>query len=153
MRAYRKRTWAKMVADLTPLIDVIFLIIIFFVVLINFSQVHVRNVVLPNADQSYPSANANQQSLPITLRAKDEIFLGKDQISLAGLSDEIRRRYPNRSEVTAIIRANEDIPYELIKLIMIKLAELNIDKVEFATWEGTPDPLLEPPAEMKPNET
>jgi len=149
MRAYRKRTWAKMVADLTPLIDVIFLIIIFFVVLINFSQVHVRNVVLPNADQSYVSSNPNQQLVPITLRDKDEIFLGKDRISLATLSEKIKLQYPTGSEVTALIRADEDIPYELIKLVLTKLAALNIDKVEFATWEGSPDPLIELP----PNET
>ena len=147
MRAYRKRTWAKMVADLTPLIDVIFLIIIFFVVLINFSQIHVRNVVLPNADQSYASSGENQQRVPITLRAKDEIFLGKDRISLTKLSSEIKLRYPNSGQVTALVRANEDIPYELIKKIMIKLAELNIDKVEFATWEGSPSPLIEIPAD------
>lgn len=147
MRAYRKRTWAPLVVDLTPLIDVIFLIIIFFIILINFSQIHIRNVVLPYADQSYEASNPNQQRMPITIRSKDEIFLARERVSLVSLSDVIARKYPIGREVTALIRANEDVPYEIIKLIMIKLAKLNIDKVEFATWEGAPDPLLEEVAE------
>jgi len=153
MRAYRRRSWARMVADLTPLIDVIFLIIVFFVILINFSQIHVRNVVLPNADQAYKANQHNKQIVPITIRTEDEIFIAKDQVSLATLSSRIKSEYPTRSGVTALIRANEDISYEVIKLVMTKLAELNIDKVEFATWAGTPDPLLAPPVEVAPNET
>ncbi|MEL0083145.1 MAG: biopolymer transporter ExbD, partial [Gammaproteobacteria bacterium] len=66
MRAYRKRPWARLVVDMTPLIDVIFLIIIFFIILINFSQVHIRNVILPNADQAYVSDNRNRQQLLVT---------------------------------------------------------------------------------------
>lgn len=143
MRAYRKRPWARLVVDLTPLIDVIFLIIVFFIILINFSQVHIRNVVLPNADQAHVGSDANKQRMPITIRSKDEIFLERERVTLATLSGVMVRKYPVGAEVTALIRANEDVPFELIKLIMIKLATHNIDKVEFATWEGTPDPLQE----------
>lgn len=141
MRAYRKRPWARLVVDLTPLIDVIFLIIIFFIILINFSQIHIRNVVLPNADQAYAGSDANKQRVPITIRSKDEIFLERDRVTLATLSDGIVRKYPVGTDVTALIRANEDVPFEVIKLIMLKLAKHNIDKVEFATWEGAHDPL------------
>lgn len=147
MRAYRKRSWPRLVADLTPLIDVIFLIIIFFVVLINFSQIHVRNVVLPKADQAYESSNTNQQLVSITIRSEEEIFLATERVTLTTLSAEIKRQHPIANQATALIRANEDIPYELIKLVMVKLAELNIDKVEFATWTGSPAPLIETTAD------
>ena len=141
MRVYRRRPWTALVVDLTPLIDVIFLIIIFFIILINFSQIHIRNVILPNADEAYASTDANKRKMPLTIKSKDEMFLQREQVTLATLSNAVIRKYPYTSDVTALIRAGEDIPYELIKLVLMKLAALNIDKVEFATWEGPPDPL------------
>ena len=141
MRVYRKRPWTALVVDLTPLIDVIFLIIIFCIILINFSQIHIRNVILPNADEAYESTDVNKRRMPLTIKSKDEMFFQREQVTLATLSSAIARQHPNASDVTALIRANGDVPYELIKLVMMKLAALNIDKVEFATWEGAPDPL------------
>ena len=148
MRAYRKRPWAELVVDMTPLIDVIFLIIIFFIILINFSQVHIRNVVLPNASQAYVSDDSNKQKMLITIKSKDEIFLEGKPITLAGMARAIARKRPYGSDVTALLRADGDVPYELIKLVMLKLATLDIDKVQFATWEGDLAPLdeIEKPA-------
>jgi len=143
MRAYRKRPWAELVVDMTPLIDVIFLIIIFFIILINFSQVHIRNVVLPNADQAYESNDNNKQKMLITIKTKDEIYLEGKPITLTEMAKSIARQHPYGSDVTALIRADGDVPYELIKLVMLKLATLNIDKVQFATWEGDLAPLDE----------
>lgn len=143
MRAYRKRPWAALVVDMTPLIDVIFLIIIFFIILINFSQVHIRNVVLPNASQGYQSDDSNKQKMLITIKSKDEIYLDGTQMLLADMGPAIVRKHPRGSDVTALMRADEEVPYELIKLVMLKLATLNIDKVQFATWEGELTPLAE----------
>ena len=141
MRAYRKRPWATLVVDMTPLIDVIFLIIIFFIILINFSQIHIRNVVLPNADEAYASDDTNKQKMLVTIKSGDEIFLQREQVTLATIADVIGRQHAHGGDVTALIRANEEVPYEVIKRVMLKLATANIDKVQFATWEGVLTPL------------
>ena len=144
MRAYRKRPWAALVVDLTPLIDVIFLIIIFFIILINFSEVHIRNVVLPNADQAYTSNDTNKQKMVITIKSREEMFLDRDTVTLSSMVADIGKSHPQSSDVTALLRADQDVPYELIKLVMLKLATANIDKVQFATWEGPLVPLDSP---------
>lgn len=132
---------------MTPLIDVIFLIIIFFIILINFSQVHIRNVILPNADQAYVSDNRNRQQLLVTIKSVEEMFLQHDPVKLATLGPMLARRSPHGRDATVLIRASQEVPYELIKKVMIKLAAADIDKVQFATWEGPPAPLHEPAIE------
>lgn len=144
MRAYRKRPWAVLVVDMTPLIDVIFLIIIFFIILINFSQIHIRNVVLPRADEAYASDDSNKQKMLVTIKSRDEIFVQREQVTLATMADVIGRQQVKGSDVTALVRANEEVPYEVIKRVMLKLATANIDKVQFATWEGGLTPLSDP---------
>ena len=144
MRAYRRRPWAALVVDLTPLIDVIFLIIIFFIILINFSQIHIRNVVLPNADQAYASNDTNKQKMVITIKSRQEMFLDRDLVTLSSMVTDIGKAHRQGSDVTALLRADQEVPYELIKRVMMKLALANIDKVQFATWQGQPVPLDAP---------
>ena len=52
MRTYRKREWSSLVVNMTPLINVIFLITVFMIIMINFSEVFLREVNLPKADEA-----------------------------------------------------------------------------------------------------
>jgi biopolymer transport protein ExbD len=153
MRAFRKRPWSALVVDLTPLIDVIFLIIIFFIIMINFSEIHVRNVLLPKADEARVSIDSNKDKLLLTIKSEKLIFLDRESVTLSTISEAIQRHAANPEDVTALIRASEDVPYEIIKRIMVKLAKLNIDKVEFATWDFKPDPLSTSQPTESPDET
>jgi biopolymer transport protein ExbD len=141
MRAYRKRPWAALLVNMTPLIDVVFLIIIFFIIMINFSEVHLRTVNLPKADEATKSRVENRLKIPITVKSKDLIFWERQRLQLSELSDIIKRQGVDTQDITIQIRANEDVAYEVIKEVLLRLALLHIDKIEFATTDEAPDPL------------
>lgn len=143
MRAYRKRPWSALVVDMTPLIDVIFLIIIFFIILINFSQIHIRNVLLPQADEAQDSDNSNRQHIVLTIRSREAMFLDREPVTLATLPAAIRERGDSAGDLTALIRADEAVPYEVIRGAMLQFAATGVDQLEFATWQGVPAPLRE----------
>ena len=141
MRVYRKRPWAAVVINMTPLIDVVFLIIIFFIIMINFSEIHLRTVRLPNADEAKKSVIENKLKIPITIKSKDMIFWERQQLHLRELPDIVKKIGKDPQDITVQIRANEHVVYEVIKEVMMKLARLHINKVEFAAHDGSPDPL------------
>jgi biopolymer transport protein ExbD len=126
---------------MTPLIDVVFLIIIFFIIMINFSEVHLRTVDLPKADEAIESRVENSLKVPITIKNKDLIFWERQQIRLSELSGIIKRQGVDIQDVTIQIRANKEVSYEVIKEVLLRLARLHIDKIEFATTDEAPDPL------------
>jgi biopolymer transport protein ExbD len=141
MRTFRKRPWAVLLVNMTPLIDVVFLIIIFFIIMINFSEVHLRTVNLPKADEGKKSLVENKLKIPITIKSKELIFWERQQLHLSELPDIIRRMGVDRQDVTVQIRANDHVAYETIKELLLKLAMLQINKVEFSTFNEVPDPL------------
>ena len=143
MRAYRKRPWSALVVDMTPLIDVIFLIIIFFIILINFSQIHIRNVLLPHADEALPGTGDNRQHVVLTIRSRELMYLDRERVTPAGLPQAVRKLGGSPSDLTALIRADGAVPYEVIRGVMLQFATVGVDRLEFATWEGAPAPLDE----------
>jgi biopolymer transport protein ExbD len=126
---------------MTPLIDVVFLIIIFFIIMINFSEVHLRNVNLPKADEGKKSLAENKLKIPITIKSKELVFWERQQLHLSELSGIIRRMGLDPQDITVQIRANDHVAYETIKELLLKLAVLHINKVEFSTFDDVPDPL------------
>jgi len=55
--------------DLTPLIDVVFLLIVFFMVAAEFSNVEFEELTLPVADQARPDESAGVRQVTLNVRA------------------------------------------------------------------------------------
>ena len=143
MRAYRKRPWTAMAVNMTPLIDVVFLIIIFFILLINFSEMHIREINLPKADEAVESRVDEKLIIPIVAKAKDAVFLGSKKIALSDLDKALRARRIDPEAITVQIRADENVPYEVIREILYRLSLAKIRNIEFSTLKEPPMPLQE----------
>ncbi len=131
MRTHRKRPWAALTVNMTPLIDVVFLIIIFFIIMINFSEMHLKNVNLPKADESKTSDIELKSKIHLTIRSADEVFLERKKVSLENLVGILRHRLTNPKDTTVQLRADENVTYDVIEKIMIKVALAHINKIEF----------------------
>ena len=102
--------------DLTPMIDMTFQLIAFFMVLINFAQTEANdNVILPNSQLVKPPETA--LTFPIILHvAKDgQIFLGGDDYTVDTLRVGLRRELSvikaegkEPDDANVIIRAHKD---------------------------------------------
>lgn len=143
MRAYKKRPWAAMAVNMTPLIDVVFLIIIFFIIMINFSEIHIRELSLPKADEATQSQVNKKLKMSIVVKSKDVIFADRKEIRVTELPRLLSSGTIPPSELTIELRADENIPYEVIRHVMKKLSAANISKIEFATLQEQPEPLQE----------
>jgi biopolymer transport protein ExbD len=68
--------------DMTPLVDVVFLLLIFFMITTSFDAFTQLEVDLPQADGSSTSENKAEV---LTIRADGSFWLGTQEISLADL--------------------------------------------------------------------
>jgi biopolymer transport protein ExbD len=111
--------------------------------MINFSEMHLHNVRLPKADESLRSRVAEDAKLPITIKTQDVILFERKRIQVRDLRAVLRANHADPATLTIQIRANENVPYEVIKQIMLELAQAGIAKVEFSAWQETPEPFDE----------
>ena len=143
MRANRKRPWAAMAVNMTPLIDVVFLIIIFFMIMINFSEMHIRNINLPKADEAKDSLVDKNSVLPVIIKSETIIYLDRTLVSLKALLPALENKKAQMKDFRIQIMADEAVSYEIIKEVLHKISSSGIGKIEFSTLKQNPEPLQE----------
>jgi biopolymer transport protein ExbD len=149
MRAYRKREWSSLVINMTPLIDVVFLIIIFFIMMMTFSDVLNRKVTLPKADKSTELRQNIIKRVSITVKSDKMIFVDRKKVDLYELEEHLKIKLPNPSKSTVQLRGEENLPYDIIQKVMEKIALAGITLIEFSTKKDESTPLKS----GKPDET
>lgn len=119
--------------NLTPLIDIVFLLVIFFLAASHLVRSEASEAVeLPTATQS-DDDQKRPQRLTVTIPASAELFVGGRVVSLVDLEHLIGRggaEAPGMFEVR--IRADRRIPYRIVEPIMLACARSGVTRVQFA---------------------
>ena len=102
--------------DLTPLVDVVFLLLIFFMVSTVFVDFKRRmDISLPTSKVSIPDEIPKAIELEITV--DKQVFLNGDKVSLKSLESALKKIDVDKKKA-AIIRADKNLPYgDVIKVM------------------------------------
>jgi biopolymer transport protein ExbD len=102
--------------DLTPLVDVVFLLLIFFMVSTVFVDFKRRiDISLPTSKVSIPDETPKALELEITI--DKQVFLNGSKVSLKSLESALKKIDVDKKKA-AIIRADKNLPYgDVIKVM------------------------------------
>jgi biopolymer transport protein ExbD len=124
--------------DLVPMIDVVFQLVIFFMVSTTF-------IVTPGIGLTFPAASTAEPvamtRIIITVAARDEIYLNKDEHTIQSLNErlaEIKAEEQAREEEvkrTIILEGDKDIPYSLLVEVLDSLRQNGFTGVNLRTRE------------------
>ncbi len=117
--------------NLVPLLDVIFLLLIFFIFsMLSMVRQHPVTVQLPNINQT-------QAPLPspttITLDAENQFYWQDHQVTQSELLSEIARHYHADSQATFLIFADKSAHLGVALTLMDAMQQLGITQIAFAT--------------------
>lgn len=111
----------KINLNLTSLIDVLFLLIIFFAVSTQFKEIPALNLNLPDAGAAEAQL---QTSKELWVDAKGNIFFGSRAITTDSLSSIFFNMALRDSSGAMVLKADENAPYGILIKIMDE-AQLN----------------------------
>lgn len=119
MKITRRRQLEASEGDLTPMIDMTFQLIAFFMVLINFTEVEQdQRITLPASELAQPPDQPYDEPLTIQITKDETILFARDELEPDALLPALRREAAiikaygetkKLSEVTVIIRADETV--------------------------------------------
>ncbi len=133
MRIPSQVSRASLRFNITPLIDVVFLLIIFFLVASHLA----RNS--PQAEVNLPDAQRVQAEAPaenlvtVTIDSDGRLFLGTQPITVDELDVRLQTLAEEQAAVPEVrLRGDRDCEFRFIEPILLRCARLGITNVKFA---------------------
>jgi biopolymer transport protein ExbD len=120
--------------NLTPLIDVVFILLIFFMVSTTFQRESEIKIELPEA--SADAVEERKELLEIVIDADGHYFIDEQQVvntELETLQSAIRKFLGEQTEIPVVIRADRRTPYESVVRAMDATAQLGLVQMSLAT--------------------
>ncbi len=122
--------------NVTPLIDVVFLLIIFFLVSSHLAQQETQlEISLPTAS-SIRDDESDTERVTINVRADGQLLLGSEAVSTQEVGRRLGiERQETSADLEVRIRADRDLAYRHIEPLLLACAKAQIWNVSFAVVE------------------
>lgn len=127
---FHEKKRRKVIINITSLIDVMFLLLIFFMVSSTFIEQPGMKLELPESK----SATVEQiKELVLEITAEQQMLLNQDPVSIENLESRIKQLLPNLAEKSLVLKADRVVPHGMVVKVM-DIAKLSgIEKLVIAT--------------------
>ena len=103
---HRRRNRIQIQMPLTSLIDIVFLLLIYFLLTTNFMVDEGIKIKLPQAKASAPQT---EQEITVYVDRDGRAFLENQEVSLAGLFDRLKEMIGDKENKLVVVRADRAV--------------------------------------------
>jgi biopolymer transport protein ExbD len=116
--------------DLTPMLDVVFIMLIFFIVTASFIKEAGIEVNRPEASTSQPAENVN---ILIAISANNEIWMDQRRIDARAVRANVERLHAENPKGAVVIQADNKSNTETVAAVLDAAREAGVYDVSLAT--------------------
>ncbi|MEC7908293.1 MAG: biopolymer transporter ExbD [Verrucomicrobiota bacterium] len=126
--------------NMAPMIDMVFLLLIFFMVASHMIKIDKTPVELPQASSSVVPEKISDRTF-ITIRSSDtvgeevEFFMNLKNTTIEDIKTKISDSFLDNENISICLRADKFVRHKHIKNIMQICAEIGVSDVIFAAFE------------------
>jgi biopolymer transport protein TolR len=116
--------------NVTPLVDVMLVLLIIFMV--------TAPMMMQGVDVSLPEATAEpleseKEHLIITIDTENKVFINDFQVSVDGLGEKLKKILEGRSDREVFLKADKDISYGTVVQVMAEVKGAGVEKLGMVT--------------------
>ncbi len=100
--------------NMSSMTDIVFLLLIFFMITSTLVTVSAIDVLLPNAS----GKTENSKSVAVTITNTSLFYIDKTKVSAANLETEILRKVGTDKQKTIVIRGDKEVPYKNVMRVI-----------------------------------
>jgi biopolymer transport protein TolR len=116
--------------NVTPLVDVMLVLLIIFMVTAPMMTYGVK-VDLPETESK--SIKAQEDPLILSITKKRDIFIENYKVELGDLKGKLNKIFVNRAAKEILLQADKNVPYGFVMTVMSQVKEAGITKVGMIT--------------------
>jgi len=133
MRLAKGKKSGSLLMNMTPMIDVVFLLLIFFMTVSQVSQINRLRLELPKQSGTL---DQGQAAMTINVGEDGQIFVGGDATSMAGLVEAVFEQLAaannDPQRLAVVIRADRRSASRTVNQVVVALSKLGIQRVRVA---------------------
>lgn len=118
--------------ELTPMIDVVFLLIAFFMTLISFISSELIDLELPEAEKATVPEEPGERQY-ISVDRDGQLYLGASPITAEALTTQLSERKEELPQLKVFLRADADTAHRYVNRVMDATAKAGIFDLIFAS--------------------
>ncbi|MFQ5603420.1 MAG: ExbD/TolR family protein [bacterium] len=120
----------KVFLNITSLIDVLFLLLIFFMVSSTFLEQPGIKLELPHAQSA---VIAEQKDFTLFVDKDGKMFLNEDEVDMEKLKEQLQQVLPNLVDGALILKADQDVSHGIIVHVMDIAKQSGVKKLIIGT--------------------
>ncbi len=122
---------SDLLIDLTPMIDVVFLMLIFFMVSTSFTTDNSIKLDLPQSKAQ--AANKEEKQVIVSINAEGQLFVQDERVQDADLRRRVLNITKGDPNMRVVIRADANAKHKRLVYVLDTIRELGMGKVGIAT--------------------
>jgi len=122
------------IVDVTPLIDVVFLLLIFFMITTTFVNSPGIEVDLPKASNS--ENPIQPQDVVVAIGLDGEIVFEHNKVSVSELAALLESKFTEKPDATVVVQADQEVFHGLVVKVMDVAKEAGFSKLAIATQQN-----------------
>jgi len=119
--------------DMTPMLDIVFIMLIFFIVSTSFVREAGVEIERPVSDTSEVQES---QGVMLAITAQDEVWLDRQPVDIRMIRPTLERLKVEQPDLGVMIQADKDAKTGLLVQVMDQVKLSGIEQVAVATREG-----------------
>ncbi|UQV24853.1 ExbD/TolR family protein [Vibrio sp. J383] len=116
--------------DMTPLIDVVFILLIFFILSASFQQDNQINVERPNSKVTDATSS---MSLSVAIDQQKQVWIDNKIVEVASLTSRVKQKVAQASNVSVIIDVDKSVESGLLIQVIDQVRIAGVNNVAVAT--------------------
>lgn len=130
MRKHSAKNQDDAAIDMTPMLDIVFIMLIFFIVTASFLKEAGIEVNRPEGSSGQPQEKAN---IMIAVTSDDEVWMEKRRVDVRAVRANVERLKAENPEGTIVIQADEESSTGIVAEIMDSLNQAGFTDHVLAT--------------------
>ena len=126
----------SLILNVAPLIDVLFLLLIFFMVSTTFLSQPAFKLELPEAKHA---ENVRQSPIIVYVSMGGRVYLNDEPIETALLGEAVRQRLETADEKTVVLKADARVSYEAVIDVLDIIKSTGVQKLVVPTRAEQPE--------------
>lgn len=127
----RQRTTKRARIEIIPMIDVIFFLLVFFMVSsLAMTKINSMPVALPKTSST---PEALKQDLILTIKRDGSLFLNKSPVTLDRIGPQLAYEMHDNPQNVVVVNADQGVNYGLVIQVMDQARQIGVRKFALAT--------------------